>query len=1016
MKTFIQYILLITCAPFICAQSYITKNLELNDVNLLANSDGSLFLNRSINAPGYEVPKGTGNNVIFASNFWFGGINQTNDTLVSSFKYRNNLVFFNGPVSTTNAYNSIDYIEEYDQSIWKVSKAEIEYHIDNFDQQGYEAPHGIKNWPGNGITQVGVSQYLAPYVDVNNDGQYNADDGDYPCIRGDEAVYMIVNDAKGATLPTTSPPDGLGLEIHIMLYQFSANDYIDQTTFINLRIINRGQNVFSAFKPSFYVDADIGFAFDDYIGCDTNNNVGYAYNATNFDPGGSGASGYGNNPPAVGVVCLNHKMDYFGYYLNGGPSLPYTDPVTPVQYWNYMNGYWKDGTPWVKGGTGYTGTIGASSTPAKYLYPGNPLTQSGWSEVNTDGNGYSNPNDEDKRFIITSESQSFVPNQIVEYDYAIIFDNSGNHLENANNIIGLAEQVEGYFQNTIFHQSCIQQGTGISDNFTPQPDSILTNQMFEITRLDGEGNMGLSVKLKPETEANILDSNQVERVHYERGKGPIMAYIFDTLDHVSGYFQLKFNNFASDIDSAYWTVYRYDTFGGTLLDSVESLSTITDGDIHYIYDWGIAIQVKQSFYSCNFNVAECPQSNKQAYAISSSLTFENNSNKWLTGVKDNGSMTPTNWIQKLGAGYDDSIINEFSPACYVNGTTFNSESGFDNIVGGIIAPSRYTRINECGFQPLQNPNPHLTGVNFPFFNAVSNHMPTVFHPSIDIVFTPDQTKWTRCPVIELNNDPFTSVGAAIPGMLRQSPSVDKNGNPDNSGTYGMSWFPGYVIDVETGRRLNMAFCENSTLTDDNGADMIWNPTDRIYDNFGNPVLGGQHAIYVFGGENDGMPTYDEGEFLYNSLSSVSTSGLNAVYKNLSWVMQPLLSNGENLLDNEARISVRINKEFKNYEISNYNNGNPMFEWNVVPYESLNQNNFIVTNNIHVFPNPTNSNLTVAWDEKNVSTLQVLNTHGQIMQQINLSGTTQQLTLDVSSFTGGIYFVKVGGSTAKVLIY
>lgn len=286
--------------------------------------------------------------------------------------------------------------------------------------------------------------------------------------------------------------------------------------------------------------------------------------------------------------------------------------------------------------------------------------------------------------------------------------------------------------------------------------------------------------------------------------------------------------------------------------------------------------------------------------------------------------------------------------------------------------------------PLQNSQDYLNDVNYSLTAASANHMSPVFHPGVDIVFTPDQSKWTRCPVIELNNDTTTSIGNALPGMLRQSPSVDKNGNPDNSGTLGMSWFPGYAIDVETGRILNMAFCESSSLTDDHGTDMIWNPTDRIFDNMGNPVLGGQHSIYVFGGEFDGMPDYDEGQFLYNNLNTISDLDLFAVYRNLSWVMQPLLNQGHTLLESEARVSVRISKEFKTYEMSGLNNSKPMFEWNAVPYESLGPTYFEVTNNLHVFPNPANKNLTIAWDEKNVNAIQIVNTYGQIINLIELT--------------------------------
>jgi hypothetical protein len=63
----------------------------------------------------------------------------------------------------------------------------------------------------------------------------------------------------------------------------------------------------------------------------------------------------------------------------------------------------------------------------------------------------------------------------------------------------------------------------------------------------------------------------------------------------------------------------------------------------------------------------------------------------------------------------------------------------------------------------------------------------------------------------------------------------------------MGWFPGYAINVETGERLNMAFGEDSWLQAENGADMIWNPTDKTVTEgpFDDTRLGGKHYIYVF---------------------------------------------------------------------------------------------------------------------------------------------------------------------------
>src|SRR5690606_14653481 len=95
----------------------------------------------------------------------------------------------------------------------------------------------------------------------------------------------------------------------------------------------------------------------------------------------------------------------------------------------------------------------------------------------------------------------------------------------------------------------------------------------------------------------------------------------------------------------------------------------------------------------------------------------------------------------------------------------------------------------------------------------------------------------------------TQTGLAQGGVkhlhLRNSPSVDKNGNPDGTGT-GMGWFPGYAINVETGERLNIAFAEDSWLAGENGRDMLWNPTSNAFAGVNNEVrMGGKHYVYVF---------------------------------------------------------------------------------------------------------------------------------------------------------------------------
>ena len=80
---------------------------------------------------------------------------------------------------------------------------------------------------------------------------------------------------------------------------------------------------------------------------------------------------------------------------------------------------------------------------------------------------------------------------------------------------------------------------------------------------------------------------------------------------------------------------------------------------------------------------------------------------------------------------------------------------------------------------------------------------------------------------------------------------------------------------ETGERVNIMFAEDSWLTQENGRDMMWNPTSNIVtEQFpfyssqtqeisgGNYLLGGKHFIYVINGQSwvKGTEDYVNGDF------------------------------------------------------------------------------------------------------------------------------------------------------------
>ena len=886
---------------------------------------------------------------------------------------------------------------KYDEALVAFQKYAAEKPSDPRGKIGIESAEKAQKWADNPVTYV-----VNPVVLINSEF-YDFS----PAItgrKGDEMVYQIMNDDR---IHNESGGEKIGAEIHIIVYQDQATNFVDSTTFIEVTIINKGQNSFSDFKVAFYIDPDVGFSDDDYIGSDPSKNLMYAYNGSNHDPGQGGSPGYGSFPPTLGVVSLTKDVDYSGTFhrYDGGVLYAMTDPSSPADYWNYMNGKWLDGSDWTLGGDGHGGASGSTH----HLYNGNPSQGTGWTELDIDGNGTSNVSG-DRRLLMTSIEESFQPGDTLTYNYGIIVNRNGDLMENIQGIINYADSVKTYFHNTTY--ACIHQGTGTADVFVEEDINYPFN--FEITRLDGEGNMSRAVKIDAQSEQNILDSISVKSIGYKRGHGPIEVRRTDTINQTLGHFVLKFNDYATNIDTANWTIYHYDTIGGVLIDSVNSTSAINIGNEMLIPQWGMAVKVKQHNYFCKDNSPQCTFRDKIAKPLETTLTFEDDNNNWLTGVKNANGMAPMNWIMSgdfSGTSIPgDSIHN---PACY-SANFYDYNNLFTNMADGIVSPSILARYGECDLTPIALSS--SVGTYSLLMSNVVMDLPTVYQTSIDIVFTSDKSKWTRSPVIELNKNDLTSLNGGKAGFLRQSPSVNKQGNADGTGTR-MGWFPGYAIDVESGRRLNIAFGENSTMTADNGADMLWNPSDRLMDSNGNYVLGGQHVIYVYGRDLKGMPNYDEGAFIHQQLTAENIAGYKNVFSNLSWVVQPLLSPGKQLNSSDARLEIRINKEFKTRVLSNRNEGRPMFSWDVKQYEGTTSlTNFDVENGqINIYPNPATSQVKVVWNEINVEEITITSFQGRLVKRVAANGSKGEKTIAIDELSPGVYFVNVGSVIRKLIV-
>lgn len=223
----------------------------------------------------------------------------------------------------------------------------------------------------------------------------------------------------------------MNIEIHIMAYQFVSGGYLNNTTFLNMKVYNRSTMNYHDFRQTIFMDVDIGGFSDDFVGCDTVQNIAYGYNGDSFDEDDSDCPGYHNYPPCLGIKSLNRKMDYFCHYTNG-QVFPYTDPATPTEFWNFMNGKWSDGITWNHNGANIT-----------HFFSGSPLDQSQWSEV-SEGNPVG-----DRRLMMTVSEADFPIGSMICTDYAILFDNSSsNSFQNVQNTLNIAQSLQTLYDSS----------------------------------------------------------------------------------------------------------------------------------------------------------------------------------------------------------------------------------------------------------------------------------------------------------------------------------------------------------------------------------------------------------------------------------------------------------------------------------------------------------------------------------------------------------------------------------------
>jgi hypothetical protein len=648
-----------------------------------------------------------------------------------------------------------------------------------------------------------------------------------------------------------------------------------------------------------------------------------------------------------------------------------------------------------------------------------------------------------------------------------------------------------------------------------------------VTRIQGVGNSGNYLKVAEgaydeliakgvyDTSMTIFDDSYpiLRELNYEAGYAPLSIKVVDPLNVKDGEFLVVLDsliryqltnvtgtpNVGEGGDTA--SVYVADWYLKDLAtgEVYKSDTTIIRNNEQLFLDMGISIQLKQTFrpgpaiagkVQVGESASGTPEYDPLAVNlaenngfIGGNMYFEDTLTQWLAGVPDNDA-SPTgllDWIrsginkqQDVGTG--DLDLSDVSLGPDDMGYAADPRSVFENVIGGTWAPYKLcatTKQIQTGVGYYGKTNGFYHSSDY-FSRKLANWEALA---SVDVVITADSTKWTRCPVLEMSPYPENAEGGAKPFLKRQAPSVNVHGeagvessdpllNSNYIDSVGMGWFPGYAVNVETGERLNMAFGEDSYLYQENGRDMLWNPTPTVYPvvpypgggstfDLENPVLGGKHYVYVFAhdtiapanipfGITYAMPPYDAGNSLQEMLDSTQihpyvnpmvTTPAEFAMAAAMWAWIPL-GDTSNWLNNDVKIELRVNKPYDRFNtgISNIEDytvdgvdltdGFPVYKFKTDGVAPVVKDKPAVDKDldlITVVPNPYYGyseyeenqldNRIKLVNLPEVCTITIYNVSGTLVRQFKKDNQSTQLDWDLKNFagipiSGGNYYMHI----------
>ena len=512
--------------------------IESGHVKTSLLNQGDMFFDPASKKASFTWPKNDPFNrsLIYSGSLWFGGTETGTSNFLSAVQTNRDSVrnFWPGPIDAAHPNGTSNLICSVWNRHFKVDRSHLDAFMSVIQSNTLPLaagliPEPVLLWPGKGntwlkalATSQGLTDLnsfdldLAPFQDVNSNGIYDPQNGDYPDLGNRSSmVWWVINDIGNQKVcfsdPTVMP--GIGLEFQVLASTYpgiNQQSYLDNSIFLDYKIINKGTKTLENSYLGLFLDFDIASGGDDYLQCHVMKNLAFAFDG-DISPVSS-ANSYGPNAPVLAFKVLDapgplaendgfdnnrngiadeagEKKIMTGFtYFNIGNDPVAGDPKSVTDFTRFLQGKWKNGSDLVYGGSG----LGPAGFTTPFAFPGssdtiglafngtvqNPVPRPKWTE-NSSGNSPG-----DRRGLIRSGPFTFAPGQAVHYAAVSLVGSGGTVQENISHLYNISDSLESFLP-TLLTSNTERKVPDLAATVFPNPasETIRINGGNEISQI-----------------------------------------------------------------------------------------------------------------------------------------------------------------------------------------------------------------------------------------------------------------------------------------------------------------------------------------------------------------------------------------------------------------------------------------------------------------------------------------------------------------------------------------------------